>query len=191
MTEKERKKDERERKELAIQLPVYSLVPQNFKAVLGCPPPPRWALSLPQQTSRGAESEGTTSAHTRQPSAPIAEGPMGRGRVPVSTRQGFASPPGSGSHHPLNAGSGGRGGLWSLFQVSRGRDPGCPGGFGRGGGQEGVRAGPVGDGGVGAGRQNFLVFVCFFFSSVFCFFGGLWGEGVSGRPTMTAQARPE
>ena len=49
-----------------------------------------------------------------QQSAPTAEGPTGRGRMPVSTREGSASPPGCRSHHPPHAGRGGRRRLWGL-----------------------------------------------------------------------------
>ena len=49
---------------------------------------------------RGAESEEAASTRTGYPSAQVAEGPLGRGRMPASTREGPASPLGCGSHPP-------------------------------------------------------------------------------------------
>ena len=90
------------------------------------PKPPPGASFVQRATSRpttaaplrDAEWGEDISAHTGQPSAPTAEGPTGRGRMPVSTREGPASPPGCRSHHPPHAGRGGRRGLWSLPRLS-------------------------------------------------------------------------
>ena len=56
---------------------------------------------------RDAEWGEATSARTGQPSVPTVGGLTGRGRMPASTREGPASPPGCGNHHPHHAGSGG------------------------------------------------------------------------------------
>ena len=101
-------------------------------------------------------------------------GPLGRQGVEVTT--------------PRVQGEEDRGGRRvSRGQVARGRDPGRPGGFWRGGGRARVRARPRGDGGVGRGRirQNVLFFFLFpfvLFALSFAFSGGYGEKESLGHP---------